>query len=137
MFSENFLTRVCQCVLSPTPANTCFHSYFSTDNATSCKLASHPSPHTLAWFDSRSFMFFFFQSWCTMMCLQSGKPSGRPSMSLLVTLSFSLPWHLWRSTGTSSWRTTWTSLTSLSSSMVKHAADVIHTHIFLSTNFTH
>ncbi len=80
------------------------------------------SPQTLTRFNSRSFVRFVFQSWCTMTCSQSGKPSGRPSTSLLVTLSSSLPWRWWRSTGTSSWRTTWTSLTLLSSSMVKHAA---------------
>lgn len=67
-------------------------------------------------------LWFVFQSLCMMMCLQSGKPSGQPNVSLLLTLSSSSPWRWWRSTGTSSWRTTWTSLTSLSSSMVRDAA---------------
>lgn len=63
-----------------------------------------------------------FQSSCTTMCLPSGKPSGQPSASLPVTLSSSSPWRWWKSTGTSSWRTTWTSRTSSSSSMVTSAA---------------
>lgn len=75
-------------------------------------------------------MCLVFQSWCTMTCLQSGKPSGRPSVSLLVTLSCSLPWRWWRFTGTSSWRTTWTSLTSLSSLTVKK-------HVALQLMFTY
>lgn len=54
-----------------------------------------------------------------MMCSQSGKPSGQPSSPPPVTLSSSSPWRWWRSTGTSSWRTTWTLLKLLNSSMVQ------------------
>lgn len=74
-----------------------------------------------------------FQSLCTTMCLPSGKPSGQPSVSLPVTLSSLLPWRWWKSTGTSSWRTTWTSQTSLSSSMVRRAASRrMHSNVYHS-----
>lgn len=74
-----------------------------------------------------------FQSLCTTMCLPSGKPSGQPSASLPVTLSSLLPWRWWKSTETSSWRTTWTSQTSLSSSMVRRAASrQMHANVYHS-----
>ncbi len=122
-FSANFPTCISQYIPSPSTANTCFRSDLCPlMTPHPLKLSSHSALRHRCGFDSCSDICIVFQSLCMMTCLQSGKPSGQPSMSPLVTLSSSSLWRWWRSTGTSSWRTTWTSPTSLSSLTVKHAA---------------